>query len=144
MLTEILQGQCARRFNMVTAVTDAWERSLAYRRDHAAVTDNTSIDGLVWRRHSYFNQNKPISDRVTRGYSIRSIEDGWIWFADADPDKKLSLKKHMELLNIPSINEADMILLTIESSGFTTPKGELIYPETFNGWLFDPKNHFWS
>lgn len=144
MLTGILTGQARRRYEMTTIVTDAWERGKAYRLDFGSKVDNTSVNGEVWKRHRNYDPKASFNNRFIYGYSITSIENGWVWFADADPTKPLSLKKHMTLLNIPEVNEVDMIYLNIETNGLTTEKGNVILPETFKGWLFDPKNYFWA
>jgi len=143
MLTGILTGGQLKRYKMTTAVLEAWQKSMAYRLDFAQSTDNTSVDGFVWKRHSDFNDKRPINDRVRRGYSIHSVADGWTWIADSLPDKKIPLKRHMELLKIGPVNEVDMVKLTIETPAFTTPEGKDLHAESFTGWLFDPKNHFW-
>ena len=144
MMTDIMRSQQVIRFNMVSAVTEAWELITMFRAEHNIAASSCAVGDYVFERTMVPGVVAGEPGRYQRIYSIRSLTNGWRWMADSIPERPIPLAKHLKVAGYPVTVKTDVVNLVIETRLLETSKGELTVPDTFTGWLYDPKGYFFS
>ncbi len=144
MMTDIMRGQQVIRFNMVSAVTEAWELITRFRAEHDINASSCAVGDYLFERVLVPHEIAGEPGRYRRIYSIRSLTNGWRWMADSIPEKPVPLAKHLKNAGYPATVKPDVVNLVIETGLIETSKGALTVPDTFTGWLYDPKGYFFS
>lgn len=142
-MVDTLRQQQLIRFNMVTAVTEAWTEVMLFRTKHdfrgsELLTPNYSYQRVV--------TESTIKGRREwrRSYRITSLAHGWSFMTVCDPAKPVSLKKMLETFRMSEHLITDMIALRVETAHVDDPEKGKLDAEQFNVHLYDPKNHFFN